>query len=120
MGRWRPAAAIAAAMLAGGVMACGGADRPPQEAAGIPSVSGVVLEVTAKSLTQIDVLTVQDETGVTWEFLGGTYKGISPSHVREHMLQGLRVTVWYREEEGMLIISEVGDYVTEETPAAHR
>ena len=120
MGRWRLVSAIVAALLAGGIVACGGANGLADEAADIPSVSGVVLKVTAKSLTQIDMLTVQDETGVTWEFLGGTYRGISPSHMREHMVQGLRVTVWYREENSLLVVDEVGDYVPERTPAPHR
>ena len=120
MGRCRLAAAILAAVLVGGVVACGSADGTAREDAEIPSVSGVVLEVTAKSLSQIDVLTIQDDTGVTREFHGGTYVGISPSHVREHMLQGLRLTVWYREENGLLVIHEVGDYVTDVTPAPPR
>ena len=120
MGRRRMAAAILAAVLAVVVVACGGADGPANEAAETPSVSGVVLDVSVRSLTQIDVLTMRDDTGVTREFYGGTYKGISPSHVREHMLQGLRLTVWYRVENGLLVIDEVGDYVPEVTPAPRR
>lgn len=110
------AAATFAAVLLAGILACSGAD----EATDIPSVSGVVLNVTARSLTQIDVLTVRDESGVTWDFQGGAYKGYSPSHLREHMLQGLRVTVSYREENGVLVIDEVADYMPEATPPAQR
>ena len=110
------AAAIFAAVLLAGILACSGAD----EATDIPSVSGVVLNVTARSLTQIDVLTVRDKSGVTWDFQGGAYKGYSPSHLREHMLQGLRVTVSYREENGVLVIDEVADYMPEATPPAQR
>jgi len=116
MGRHFLAAAALAAVLIGGIVACGGADEAPE----ISTVSGVVLEVSARSLTQIDVLTVRDESGATLDFQGGAYKGYSPSHLREHMLQGLWVTVLYREENGLLVIDEVADYVPGVTPPVQR
>ena len=107
---WRRASSLVVVLwaLVLALPACG----PGQEgvAAGASeTVRGVVLAVEAKSLTEIDTLTVADEAGVTWHFEAGDYKGFPPSHLREHMVQGSPVSVTFRREEGVLIIEGVTD-----------
>ena len=71
--------------------------------------SGVVLEIEAASLLELTALDVLDESGRRWHFVAGGYKGFPPSHLREHMLQGLPVSVRYHKSSGTLVIDEVTD-----------
>ena len=94
---------VAFCLLAIGALACGPSQQPTKE------VSGVVLEVQAASLTDLESLALRDQSGVTWRFEARGYRGESPSHLRVHMVQGLSVTVKYHEEQGSLIIDELTD-----------
>lgn len=71
--------------------------------------TGVVLEIEAASLLELTALDVLDESGRRWHFVAGGYKGFPPSHLREHMLQGLPVSVRYHESSGTLVMDEVTD-----------
>ena len=82
-------------------------------------VRGYVIEVKARSLVEIEALRIEDAEGVVWELSGRGYRGVSPSHLRQHMLEGAPVAVTYREEVGELRIHEVTDYVPGATPAPH-
>ena len=107
--------ALAVGLLAGVALACGAEDGPGTAA----SVSGVVLDMSAQSLVQIESLTLQDEAGAAWDFVGGGYKGVSPSHLRQHMVQGLPISVSFHEEGGVLVIDEIGDFMPGVTPTPH-
>lgn len=82
-------------------------------------MTGHVVDVSAKSLLEIDVLTVADDEGTEWRFSGRGYRGVTPSHLRQHMVQVFQVVVTYREEGDELIIEEIRDYTPGETPAPH-
>ena len=83
------------------------------------TVTGQVIDVSAKSLLEIEVLTVEDDAGTSWSFSGRGYRGVSPSHLRQHMLQGLQVVVTYRGEGEDLLIRDIRDYTPGATPAPH-
>lgn len=82
-------------------------------------VTGHVVDVSARSLLEIDVLTVEDEEGAEWRFSGRGYRGVSPSHLRQHMVQVFQVVVTYREEGDGLVIEEIRDYTAGATPGPH-
>jgi len=83
------------------------------------TVTGHVIDVSAKSLLEIDVLTVADDEGTEWRFSGRGYRGVTPSHLRQHMVQVFQVVVSYREEGDELIIEEIRDYTPGATPGPH-
>ena len=83
------------------------------------TVTGHVIDVSARSLLEIDVLTIEDEEGAEWSFSGRGYRGVTPSHLRQHMLQVFQVVVTYREEGGELVIEEIRDYTAGATPGPH-
>ena len=75
------------------------------------SVRGLIVEVVAGSLLIVETVTVEDEDQVRWTVHGGgkRFDGFSPSHLREHMVQGLPVTVWFEERDGRLFMKDVSD-----------
>jgi hypothetical protein len=89
--------------------ACGSETQPGTPSAEQLEVTGIVLDVAAGSLTQIETLSVQDDTGVKWDFEAEDYKGWLPSHVRDHMVQGSPIIVTYHEEAGLLVVDEIED-----------
>ena len=110
----RRAAVLAVALLAlFHAGACGTAGSAED------TVTGHVIDVSAKSLLEIEVLTVEDDSGTAWKFSGRGYRGVSPSHLRQHMLQGLQVVVTYRGEGEDLLIRDIRDYTPGATPAPH-
>ena len=84
------------------VISCGSETR---------SVRGLIVEVVADSLLIVETVTVEDEDQVRWTVRGGgkRFDGFSASHLREHMVQGLPVTVWFEERDGMLFMKDVSD-----------
>ena len=83
------------------------------------TVIGHVTDVSAKSLLEIDVLTIEDGDRVVRDFSGRGYRGVSPSHLRQHMLQGLQIVVTYRDNGEDLLITEIRDHAPGATPAPH-
>ena len=82
-------------------MACGGGDR---------TVRGVVVEVEARSFAEVAVLTIEEEdTGKVWTFQADGPVGFTPSHIREHMMQGQAVTVRFRERDGLFVALLITD-----------
>ena len=75
-------------------VSCGGETR---------SVRGLIVEVVADSLLVAETITVEDEDQVRWTIHGGgkRFDGFPPSHLREHMVQALPVTVWFEERDGL-------------------
>ena len=97
------------ALLAAWAVACGGETPADPDPAGQSEMTGVVLDVVADSLTEIETMSVQDDEGVTWNFRAEGYRGWLPSHVRDHMVQGSPITVTYHEEDGVLMVDEIDD-----------
>jgi len=91
----------AAAWLVVTVAACGG---------GTDSVVGRVTGVVPKSITAVGTLTLLDQDGREWLFVGGPeFPGFRSSHLRDHQISGAPVRVEYREQDGRLAIVSVDD-----------
>jgi hypothetical protein len=106
-----PAAFLTVLALVFTLTACdsdedGGADGP-----GTMSVHGHVQEVEARSLLEIGSLTVRDGNGRDWVIDGGgtATSGFSPSHVREHMVLGQPVTVFFHRDGDVLVLDDITD-----------
>ncbi|MCY4654288.1 MAG: hypothetical protein OXC95_14130 [Dehalococcoidia bacterium] len=73
---------------------------------------GLITSVEARTLLDLESIEVTDDEGKTLEFhaAGRRFMDFTPSHVREHMLQGLGVIVTYRKsEDGALHIVDIRD-----------
>ncbi len=75
------------------------------------SVRGLIRGIEAQSLLALKSLDLTDETGNTWHFnaKGKTFASFTPSHLNEHMLLGLRVTVVFHREGEMLVVEDITD-----------
>ena len=102
---WRGAGRALVFALFVSVVACGGG--PPTGP--VETVRGAVVDLEARSLLELSWIDVVDDAGSRWHFSAGQYKGFTPSHLREHMVQGQRVVVTYRNEEGTLVIVDIED-----------
>ena len=110
----RLSAVLAVAALA--LLASTGCETPRSDGA---TITGIVTDVSARSLLEIDVLKIEDGEGREWRFSGRGYRGVTPSHLRQHMVQVFRVVVTYREEGEELVIQEIRDYTAGGTPGPH-
>ena len=91
---------VALAMLVLALAACGGE--------GAESVRGAVVDVLGPFV--LGSIDIQDENGKIWHFEArGELEGFTPSHLREHMVQGLPVLVTYDDDGGALVIVSVTD-----------
>ena len=92
--------AVLLAALALVAFACGGGDR---------SESGVILDVAGSSLTQVESFTLLADDGevLTFEIAPDASKdvaeGFFPGHMRGHALAAEKVTIYYREADGVLL-----------------
>lgn len=73
------------------------------------SITGQVVEVEARSITEFETLTIIDSDGQQWEFIGGLFAGFTPSHLNEHMALQEPVKVWYVEDGDQLRVTRVED-----------
>ncbi len=78
-------------------------------------VRGVVTEVQARSLLELESLRVVDEQNTVWDFRPGP-NGVmaaghdyTPSHLRQHMVQGIPIIVTYTEKDGVLTIVSISE-----------
>ena len=70
---------------------------------GVKKVQGLVVDVQSGSITDLDSVTVRDESGKLWTFKAEGSLSFSPSHLREHQAFAWPVTVFYEETpEGLL------------------
>ena len=62
---------------------------------------GLITSVEVRTLLDIESIEVTDDTGASLVFHAGgrRFEEFTPSHVREHMLQGLGVIVTYRKSD---------------------
>ncbi len=76
----------------------------------VSEMRGLITDVQAGSLTEVESFTVQEEgTGKLWTFTAEGSIGFTPSHMRQHMLEGQAVAVRYREKDGRLVAVLIGD-----------
>ena len=77
----------------------------------LEDVRGLVVQVEARSLLELEFLTVEDANGTRWTFVarGQIPSDLTPSHLRDHMLQGLPVTVTFYRENGTLVLRDLAD-----------
>ncbi len=117
---WGPARlerlGVVLAVAALALVAFNGCETPGSDEA---TVTGIVIDVSARSLLEIDTLTIEDDEGAEWRFSGRGYRGVTPSHLRQHMVQVFRVAVTYREVGEELVIEEIRDYTPGATPGPH-
>ena len=75
------------------------------------SVRGQIVEVVPIGLLDLDSLTIEDSDGELWhlEARGARFFSFSPSHLTEHMVQGLPVTVTFQRDGDALVVSGIGD-----------
>ena len=73
-------------------------------------VVGLVVGVTARSITEVESLTVVSGDGREWEFVGGEFPGFTPSHLEEHQALGEPVRVSYVvQDDGSKRIVKIED-----------
>lgn len=93
---------------------CGDESRGDTEDAPLP-VRGVVTEVEARSLLEMELLRVTDQQNTVWEFrpgprgVTGTGHDYTPSHLRQHMVQGVPIIVTYTKKDGVLTIVSISE-----------
>ena len=111
--RWRARTypVFAGAILLGAVVGCNSAPAPTPQ----PTVRGILLEVDAPSLTQLNTFSLRDDTGRIWEFraaadfnVGATHP-MTPGHMRQHMALADAITVTYRADGDTLIALDATD-----------
>ena len=98
------------------VVALSGCDGTPEGTAeGRNSFRGTVASFEAKSLLELESLTVANESGEVLEFFadGRRFDEFTPAHVREHMVLGGPVEVTYLESGGRLLIVSLQDAFVE-------
>ena len=74
-------------------------------------ISGLIQDIESDSLKYYDFIVVTDDQNNRWVFKQGNSStiGFSPSHLREHMLFGLPVTVEFYKSDKGYIVSDLYD-----------
>ncbi len=98
------------AVTGGAALILGGrGDEPPS---GTTAVVGVVVEVTATSLTAVCCFKLRTSDGTILAFdLSGLENGVAfpPGHLAEHQATASPVRVWYRGSPGSLVAIRLED-----------
>jgi hypothetical protein len=82
---------------------------------GGPSATGVIVDVRAASLTELEAFTLRSNDGdlLTFELAPDaerdTVEALIPGHLRTHALAGDQVEIFYREEGGRLLAVRLED-----------
>ena len=88
---------------------------PPRAAAQTETVRGVLIDVEARGLQQLDSFTVRTDDGQELTFVPapnfnqGESHAMTPGHMRQHMALADPVTVTYRDEGGRLVALSATD-----------
>lgn len=93
------------------VLACSGGSATESTTDVAESVVGLIQDVQAESLLELRSLTLRGDDGdlLRFEANGKILAEFPPSHLREHMVLGLRVTVVFHREGDALILDDVID-----------
>lgn len=89
---------------------CGGNGGGPGASEAV--FEGLITSVEVRTLLDLESIEVTDDAGTSLVFHadGRRFLEFTPSHVREHMLQGLGVIVTYRRsDDGTLYIVTIRD-----------
>lgn len=99
------------AALIGFALGCGGGDGSTSHGQEKRTIRGQLTDVTAASLLEIESITLQTETGESYVLEAGNriISGFTPSHLREHMLQGTSVTVKFHQDGDRMVLDDVLD-----------
>ena len=106
--QWIILAVIATTLVFGA--RCGGGANGTERPEGV--FEGLITNVEASTLLDLESIEVSDDVGNARVFHAGgmRFTEFTPSHAREHMLQGEGVSVTYKEsEDGSLYIVEIRD-----------
>lgn len=106
---WPRAGPVAGAVLALFLAAASCGEAPGDSNGGLRQVRGHVVEVVARSITEVEILRLRDEDGSEYVFSTEGFVGFTPSHLKEHALFGQTVLVTYREEDGRLVAVRTED-----------
>ena len=102
------ALAVAALLIAS--LSCAGSSDQGSEALVAETVHGLITHVDSRSLLRVRSLTVVDDSGARWVFEADRrFDDFTPSHLREHMVLGLPLTITFHREDGRLIMDELAD-----------
>ncbi len=93
------------------MLACNGGSTTELITDAVESVGGLIQDVQAESLLELRSLTLRNDDGemLRFEAKGKKLAEFPPSHLREHMVLGLRVTVVFHREGDALILDDVID-----------
>ena len=72
-------------------------------------IRGMVLEVVARNITEVETLRLLGEDDREYHFTSEGFVGFSPSHLREHQLFGQPVIVSYVQKGGQLVAVAITD-----------
>jgi hypothetical protein len=100
--RFTTALIFACAVALSTLLACNSANEGQ-------SVTGIVVDVQVRSISEFESLSLEDENGRTWMFKGGAFAGFTPSHLQEHGALKEPVKVWYTEQDGVLTVTRIED-----------
>ena len=93
-----------------GNLSCGG-DRIGISDVSLVEVSGLIIDFEARSLTDIDHLTIETEVGQIYELNVGRNLGeFTPSHIRQHMVHGELVEISYFRRDGEYWLRNIRDF----------
>ena len=91
------------------VVACDGSSDDDAEGTN-KQVRGFVQEIVGRSITELESLSIRDESGKIWLFEAESgFLGFTASHLREHQLLGETVLVTFVSRGAALVAVEVED-----------
>lgn len=73
-------------------------------------IHGLVTDVQARNLTEIEIFSVRDALGKNWIFTTDGPLETTPSHLRQHMMEGDPVEVIFRNGSVVPIAINILDY----------
>ena len=88
--------------------ACGGGETG-DNVTGAKQVRGQIVEVVARNIAEIELLTIRDDTGREYTFTTEEAVEFTPSHLKEHQLLGQSVLIKYVDQGGRFVAVEMGD-----------
>ncbi len=85
--------------------------NPVPDNAVIETVHGFIQNVESKSLLELEAVEVVDENGKLWrvEARGIIIPDFTPSHLNEHKVLGLKVTLTFYREGDVLVLTNITD-----------
>ena len=75
----------------------------------LSEVDGLVTDVEARSVVEVERFTIEDEDGNVFTFTTEGFIGFTTSHFREHMMLAEPIRVRYRKDGDTLIAAFVED-----------